>query len=261
MNDRAGEAVMVHKVREDYPVAEEGAASGCRRVRDLPESLQPRELMERFGAAAVADDVLLAVILRGGVRDRNVLELARDLLTRYGGSLAALGDAPVGELMRNRGIGKVKAQVLKAALELSRRGTRAEPDRGLRLNEPSAVANLLRETLVVGDQEDFWVVPLDVRNRLKQRPVHVSRGLLDASLVHPREVFREAIRVAAAAVIVAHTHPSGDPSPSAEDLRITRELVRAGAVVDIRVLDHVVLGRGGAYVSLREAGLVAFDPP
>jgi DNA repair protein RadC len=114
------------------------------------------------------------------------------------------------------------------------------------------------------DTEHFWVLHLNAKNQLRARPLCVTRGLLDASLVHPREVFRSAISGATAAVVLAHNHPSGDPQPSAEDIRITRQMVEAGRIIDIKVLDHVVIGRPGggrdqAFVSLREAGLVSFD--
>jgi DNA repair protein RadC len=234
---------------------------GGARVRDMPEQLRPREIVERLGIEHVADDVLLAVILRSGVRGVNVLELARRLLNTYG-SLTGLAGSSVNELAAERGLGRVKAQVLMAALALGRRlGEEQAPARNP-VKTPDDVVRVLKDRVRHLDHEVFWVLLLDGKNNLRGRPVDVSRGLLDASLVHPREVFREAIRSATAAVVVAHNHPSGDPSPSAEDIRITRQLVEAGKVVDIRVLDHVVVGRAGpgepGYRSLREAGLVTF---
>ena len=232
------------------------------RVKDVPERLRPREEIERLGVEHVSDAVLVAVILRSGVAGMNVIELASHLIRRYG-SLTALAKAPVHELAGIRGVGRVKGQVLKAALELGRRLTQETMPRRAAIRSPGEAAEILREEARTLDRESFWIMMLDAKNRLKARPQDVTNGLLDASLVHPREVFREAIRCASAAVIVAHNHPSGDPSPSAEDVRITRQLVQAGRVIGIPVLDHVILGAraggGGAeFFSMREAGVVEF---
>jgi DNA repair protein RadC len=234
----------------------------ARRVCDLPASLRPREEIERAGVENVSHAVLLAVILRSGVARMNVVDLAQGLLQRYR-SLAALGAAPAAELAEVRGIGKVKAQILKAALELGRRlGQEALPPR-VQVRTPEDVERVLGQEAQKAEREVFWALHLDAKNRLKGRPCDVSRGLVDASPVHPREVFREAIRTATSAVVLAHNHPSGDPTPSAEDVRVTRQLVEAGRILDIRVLDHVVLGkreqgRSRGYLSMREEGIVNF---
>lgn len=232
------------------------------RVRDMPMQIRPREAVAQFGVENVGDDVLLALLLRMGVKGINVVDLARLLIRRYG-SLTAMAETSVPDLARVHGVGTVKAQILKAALELGRRiGAESKPDR-IRISTPGDVYALLHHRAATLGREVFWVLLLDAKNALKSQPVDVTCGILDASLVHPREVFREAVRSAAAAVVLAHNHPSGDPSPSAEDLRITRQLVEAGGVVDIKVLDHVILGRCGTagkdgYLSLRESGLVQF---
>lgn len=233
------------------------------RVLDMPARQRPREELERLGAANVPDAALVAILLRSGVRGVNVVDLADSLLTHYG-SLAGLASATVEELMHIKGLGRVKAQVLVAALEIARRVQEAALPVNLRVRTPEDVWRLLEPRLPALDTEVFWVLHLDTKNRLKGPPVEVTRGLLDASLVHPREVFRRAIRAAVSAVVLAHNHPSGDPSPSAEDVRITRQLVEAGRVVDIKVLDHVVVGRcpqdgQRPFVSLREEGMVNFD--
>jgi DNA repair protein RadC len=218
--------------------------------------------MTRLGAQHVSDDVLLAVLLRSGVRGTNVVDLARRLLKRFG-SLTGMARASADELAAERGMGPVKAQVLSAALEIARRlGEEATPERPA-IRTPADVERLLRDEVRALDAEMFWVLLLDTKNRLKTPPVGVTKGLVDASLVHPREVFRPAIRAAAAAVVLAHNHPSGDPTPSAEDIRITRQLVDAGRLMDIRVLDHVILGRPGTgggtgCLSLRESGVAPF---
>ncbi|MCX6996289.1 MAG: DNA repair protein RadC [Kiritimatiellaeota bacterium] len=231
------------------------------RVRDLPAQERPRELMTRVGAANLPDAALLALILRGGIRGVSVVDLARDLLKQYG-SLTALAETSVDDLKRIKGIGPVKAQVLKAALELARRMRDEQVERAP-VRTPEDVAGLLRAEARDKPHELFWVLPLDNKHHLKRSPVIITSGLADASLAHPREVFCEAIRCYASAVVLVHNHPSGDPTPSPEDIRLTRELVAAGKIVGIRVLDHVILGRPGTvggreYCSVRESGLVEF---
>lgn len=226
--------------------------------------LRPREELDRLGVEHVSDAVLLAVLLRSGTRGVNVMQLASDLLHAYG-SLTAVAAAGVEELAGAvRGLGPVKARELKAALELGRRAFDECLPEGTQIRTPEDAVRVLRGHAHALDREIFWVLRLDAKHRIKGRPEDITRGLLDASLVHPREVFREAIRMAAAAVVLAHNHPSGDPSPSAEDIRITRQLIEAGRVVDIRVLDHVIVGRAMAgrekgFISMREEGIVAFD--
>jgi DNA repair protein RadC len=237
----------------------------AQRIRDLPVSQMPREELDRLGVEQAPDAALLAVILRGGVKGNNVLDLAQALLRAYP-TWTEMGDASIEELRSRkfRGLGKVKSQVLAAALEIARRYNAEAPPRKTRVRSPSDVA------MVVGDEvrrlncETFWVLLLDAKNGLSGRPTAISRGLLDSCLVHPREVFKEAIRRGAAAIVLAHNHPSGDPTPSAEDVRITRQLVDAGRVVDIRVLDHVVLGKPAdsgapAVLSMRESGVISFS--
>ena len=232
------------------------------RVRDIPERLRPREEMARLGVENVSDDVLLAIILRSGVRGMNVVDLSRHLLTAFG-SLGDLALASSEELKSAvRGIGDVKAQVLMAALELARRLNEEAVPQRFCIKSPEDVARLLRDKARTLETEVFWVLHLDAKNRLKGTPVDITRGLLDASLVHPREVFRAAIRSATAAAVLAHNHPSGDPVPSSEDIRITRQMVEAGKIVGIKILDHVVLGResksGRSFLSMKEEGLASF---
>ncbi len=233
------------------------------RVCDIPSRNRPREQLERVGPSNVSDEVLIAILLRAGVKGMNVVDLAQYLLMQYQ-SLTAISKASMDELAAIRGMGRVKAQILKAALELARRlSEETTPDQP-RVSTPSEAARILRERARSMEEEVFWVLLLDTRNRLKRTPVEVTRGLINASLVHPREVFKEAIRNTCSAVILAHNHPSGDPSPSPEDLQITRQLIAAGKIIEIDVLDHVILGRqrelnGTDFISLRESGLVAFS--
>lgn len=238
-----------------------GSGSLCR-VRDMPEQLRPREAVERFGIENVNDDVLLALLLRTGTRGNNVVDLSRGLIRKYG-SLTAMSETSVSDLRQVNGIGTIKAQILKAALELGRRIGKETQAVRIKITTPGDIYALLRHRALTLEREVFWVLLLDAKNMLKCQPIDVTAGILDASLVHPREVFREAVRSAAAAVVLAHNHPSGDPAPSSEDLKITRQLVEAGGVVDIKVLDHVIVGRSGGvhkdgYLSMREAGLVKF---
>ena len=232
------------------------------RICDLPQRERPRELMERVGAEQVSDAVLLSILLRSGVPGASALQVGQALLERYG-TLFRLTQASVIELASLKGMGPVRAQVVKAALELGRRLAEEGEARPEKVSEPEAAAGVLRRKIKFREEESFWVLLLDTRNCLKQPPVEVTRGILDASLVHPREVFREAVRSAAAAVIVGHNHPSGDTTPSAEDLRITRQLIESSKIVDIPLLDHIIIGNAKsmqeqAWLSLREQGLLAF---
>jgi len=232
------------------------------RIHDMPERIRPREETERVGVENVSDDVLLALLLRAGIKGLNVVDLSRGLITRYG-SLTSLAAASVDELAQIRGVGPINAQIIKAALELGARLNAEAMPRTQKVRTPQDVMRLLGDKAQKLERETFWALLLDNKNVLKCRPVDVSVGLLNVSLVHPREVFVEAIRSASAAIVLAHNHPSGDPTPSAEDIRITKQLVEAGKIVDIKVMDHVIIGRrdGGGhdrYVSMREEGLIEF---
>jgi DNA repair protein RadC len=247
-----GHQDQVYKIRDAGP-----------RVLDIPQRQRPREIFDRVGPEKVEDDVLVALVLRSGVAGMSVVELAKRLLQHYG-SLTALSQASVSELAEMPGMGKVKAQVLKAALELAKRLSQESVPDKVTVSTPGEAAGLLRDEARSREEEAFWVLALDAKNRLKRPPFEISQGILDASLIHPREVFKEAIRSSSAAIVLAHNHPSGDPQPSAEDIRVTRQIVEAGKIVDIDVLDHVILGRRKRdgetdYFSMREAGLVNFE--
>jgi len=237
----------------------------ARRIHDMPAHFRPREMFDRFGEKQIPDEVLLAILLRTGSAGMNALDLARQMLLEYT-SLTGLARAPATELAANprlKGLGPAKAQLLKAALELARRLSNENVRDKPSITTPADAAAILREEARVLEYEVFWILLLDTKNRLMGMPREISRGVLDASLVHPREVFRGAIQNGAASVIALHNHPSGDPSPSAEDVRITRQLVETGCLVDIPMLDHIVLGRRrnglkDDFVSLRESGLVDF---
>lgn len=232
------------------------------RIKDLPGHRRPRELALDEGVDRAPDEVLVAILLRAGIPGHSVIDLAREILDRHHGSLERLAQAGQEELCAINGIGPVKALELRAAFELGRRAARKETALLPLIREPAHVLDLLQPQTAHLDQEAIWVLPLDQKYRLRRSPVEVTKGILNASLSHPREVFREAIRMAAAAVIVVHNHPSGDPTPSAEDLQTTRQLVETGKIVGIQLLDHIVIGGNrpapAPFVSLRDSGLVDF---
>jgi DNA repair protein RadC len=223
--------------------------------------MRPREEFLRSGARNVPLDVLLAIILRTGVPGMNVSELARFLLQRFRG-IDRLCETSYEHLrsLNIKGLGPVKCMELAAALELGRRAMEEQKARDHRkddppLRDPESVYRLLAPLARGLRQEVFWVLLLNTKSRLIGQPIETSRGMLDTSPVHPREVFTQAIRYSAASVILAHNHPSGDPSPSKEDLDITRRLVEAARIIGIRVVDHLIVGTPSpaslGFISLR----------
>lgn len=224
-------------------------------IRDLAAEDRPRERLVQVGAQAVSTGELLAIILRTGARGESVLRLAERLLVEFG-SLPGISRASITELTRVHGIGEAKAVEIKAALEIGRRLVSSAPEERPRVTSPADAANLLKSEMMFLEQEHLRVVLLDTRNRVLRMPT-IYVGSLNSSVVRVGELFRAAIRENAAALIVAHNHPSGDPSPSPEDIRVTRQIVEAGKLLDIDVLDHIVIGRP-SFVSLKERGL-GFD--
>jgi DNA repair protein RadC len=214
---------------------------------DAPE--RPRERLLAHGAAALTNADLLALLLRTGARGRGSAQLARQLAAN---GLEALAQCAPGELAAIAGIGPAKAASVLAALELGRRLAAKPLQRGDRIGSPEDVHRHFHARLRDAKAEEFHIVLLDARHRVL-RSVLTSQGTLTASLVHPREVFRPALREAAAALVLVHNHPSGDPTPSREDRELTRRLARAGALLGIPVLDHVIVADRG-YASLREHG-------
>lgn len=213
-----------------------------------PDDL-PRERLERDGPYALTDSELIALVLRTGDARRDASEIAQGLLRRFAG-LRGLAGEPAAALLDEGGLGPVKIASLIAAFELGRRSLAKSLTRGQRIQSPLDVQRHFHPRLREWRRESFHVVLLDGRHRLIDVET-VSLGTLTASLVHPREVFREAIRRAAAAMLLVHNHPSGDPSPSAEDRAVTRRLEQAGELLGIRVLDHVIVAEDG-YFSFRE---------
>jgi len=222
-----------------------------RRVTDLPEEDRPRERLARQGAPALSNRELLALVLGNGSSRSSVLDMAEELL-RDG--LRGLAGRSFPELLGESGLGRAKASRVLAALELGSRVAAEGGPSAPSFRTPEETSRYLLPRYASRPTETFGLLALDVRQRLKREAV-VSSGCLTSSLVHPREVFQEAIAARAAALVLFHNHPSGDPEPSAEDLALTRRLVSAGALLGIQVLDHLVLG-AGRYVSLKERGVV-----
>ncbi len=225
-------------------------------IKEMPEGERPRERLQHYGAQALSTAELLAIILRTGVGGANVIHLAEHLLSHFDG-LPGIAQATFEELCQVKGIGPAKVTQIKAALELGRRLLVASPESKPVIHSPMDVANLIGSEMAFLPQEEFWVLHLDVKNRV-WRVQRLYRGSLTQARVRVGEVFREAIRSNAAAIIVAHNHPSGDPTPSPQDVALTRMLVDAGKLLEIPVLDHVIIGMG-RWVSLKERGL-GFPP-
>lgn len=223
-------------------------------MRDLPVAERPRERLLRYGADKLSGEELLAVLISRGTSGVPVRDIAHELLVRFG-SVAAIADATVEELKQISGIGTAKACQIKAAFELARRfQENAAPNNREVLTSPEAVVRLIKPRLTEKKKECFFTVLLDVRNRYI-RAEQVSVGSLDATIAHPREVFDPAVHDHAPSIIVVHNHPSGDPTPSAEDISLTRRLIEAGKVLGIKLLDHIVIA-GEKFYSFRAQGLL-----
>jgi len=221
-------------------------------IKELPSGERPRERLQNYGPGALSTAELLAIILRTGIGGQNVLALATSLLARFHG-LSGLARASVSELCQEKGLGQAKACQLKAALELGRRMLISSPDDRPQVRSPAEAANLVLLEMAFLDQEHLRVILLDTKNYvLGVTTIYV--GNVNTALIRVSEVFREAIRTNAPQVIVVHNHPSGDPTPSPEDVHVTERIVSAGKLLDIDVLDHLIIGHQ-RYVSLKERGL------
>ena len=227
------------------------------RIKDLPGSERPRERLAQQGAEVLRNAELIAIILRTGLKGVSALQVAEHLLTRFV-TLDRLARASLSELRQTKGIGQDKAIALKSAFTLAQRMALEIGGDSPLLDSPERVANLLREENRFYQVEQFQVILVNTRRKLI-RVERISQGTLDTLLVHPREVFRLAISANAAALILVHNHPSGDPTPSEADIKVTRDLIRAGQLLKIEVLDHIILGRRTEerirdFVSLKELG-------
>ena len=220
-------------------------------IKELPSSERPRERLLEYGVGALSTAELLAIILRTGARDENVILLSQRILARFG-DLAGMVQASAAEMIREHGLGPAKVAQLKAALELGRRMLVESPDERAQIRSPADAANLVMTEMGLLEQEQLRVMLLDTKNRVLATKT-VYKGSLNTSLIRVGELFRDAIRANSASLIVLHNHPSGDPTPSPEDVAVTRQIVDAGKLLDVDVLDHLVIGRQ-RFVSLKERG-------
>lgn len=227
------------------------------RMKDMPSQERPRERLVAIGAENLKTSELLAILLRTGSRGVSAIDLGERLVHQFG-SLDKLARAPLADLQKVKGIGRDKAIALKAAFTLAQKMANELRHESPVLDRPEYIADLLREETRFDEVETFQILLLNARRRLI-RVEKISQGTLDTILVHPREVFKSAILANAAAIVLVHNHPSGDPTPSEADIRVTRDLIRAGQLLKIEVLDHVILGarthdRLKDFVSLRDMG-------
>jgi DNA repair protein RadC len=220
-------------------------------MKDLLPADRPREKLLRNGAAALGDNELVAVVVGSGTRGVDALDVANELLRRRGG-VHGLARAAVDDLAQVSGIGRARAAQLLAALELGRRTLTRGPGARVQLRSPRDAAAFLLPTFGARGVEQFGVVLLDSKHRVLRTTI-VASGTLNSTIVQPRDVFREAMLGAAASIVAFHNHPSGDPTPSPEDVELTRRLCAAGLLMGIEVVDHVVLG-DAKYCSLKEMG-------
>jgi len=222
-------------------------------IHDLPLSERPRERLQRFGVEALSAQEILSLILGRGIAGESVMVTAQRLLSQFG-SLKGIAGASVEELSQVKGIGLAKASQIKAAFELANRLEGSlEISRKPLVKKPENVVDLVRGRIKKKKKEHFLAILLDTRNQFI-KVAEISVGSLDSSLVHPREVFKEAISATAASVIFAHNHPSGDPTASEDDVKLTKRLAEAGEIVGIDVLDHIIIG-DRVYLSLKREGL------
>ncbi|PYK02402.1 MAG: hypothetical protein DME23_01625 [Verrucomicrobia bacterium] len=227
------------------------------RIKDMAAKDRPRERLAADGAEALSNADLVAILLRTGMKGYSAIHIAQQLLARFG-TLEELARASLDQLRQVKGVGRDKAIALKSAFTLAQRMARELHQETPVLDTPERIADLLREDNRLYDVEHFQAVLLNTRRKLI-RIEQISQGTLDTILVHPREVFKLAIAANASAVVLVHNHPSGDPTPSEADIKVTRDLIRAGHLLKIEVLDHVIIGKRTAerakdFLSLRELG-------
>ncbi|RNF40942.1 RadC family protein [Planococcus salinus] len=222
-------------------------------IRDVHMADRPRERLIAQGAISLSNQELIAILLRTGTKQESVLHLANSVLTHFE-QIQGLKDATIEEMTAIKGIGRAKAVQLMAAVELGRRLSSKQTDTKFTIRSPKDAASYLMADMTSLKQEHFVVLFLNIKNQVLHRQT-IFVGSLNASIVHPREIFREAVRRAAASIVVAHNHPSGNPAPSPEDIAVTKRLVEAGSIVGIELLDHIIIG-DHQFISLNEKGFM-----
>ncbi|MTI66699.1 MAG: JAB domain-containing protein [Firmicutes bacterium] len=223
-------------------------------IKDLPLDERPREKLYKKGVKSLSNSELLAIIIRTGNKNKSALEISQNLLTLDKEGLLYLNECSVDELTLIDGIGRCKAAQILSALELGKRSIKYRNIDTVKITSPSDVSNLLMDDMKNLKKEYFKVIMLNTKNKIISIE-DISIGSLNSSIVHPREVFKSAIKRSSASLILVHNHPSGDPEPSKEDINITKRLVECGKILGIKVLDHIILGNN-RYVSLKEEDVV-----
>ncbi len=227
------------------------------RMKDIPASERPYEKLEKYGSESLSNAELLAIIIRTGSQEETSVTLAQRLLSlgQDNDGILFLHNMSVQELRKTKGIGRVKALQIKAVMELSKRASASMINNGrMTIKSPIDVSALLMEDMRHLKKEVFKIILLNTKNHII-KVLNVSIGSLNSSIVHPREVFSEAVKAGCCGIILVHNHPSGDPEPSREDIETTQRLINAGSILGIKVLDHVVIG-DGRYISFKEQGLM-----
>jgi len=222
-------------------------------IKDLPTDERPREKLYKYGTKYLSNSELLAILIRTGSKAKTALEVSQNLLALDKMGLAYLSQCSVDELSTIEGIGKCKASQILAAIEIGKRIS-VHNNEVVKINSPLDVVNLLMEELKFKKREYFKIIMLNTKNVIITIE-NISIGSLNSSIVHPREVFKEAIKRSSASIILVHNHPSGDPTPSKEDISITNRLIECGEIIGIKVLDHIVIGYN-KYTSLKEMDII-----
>lgn len=221
------------------------------RIKDIPHDERPRERLIKFGPESLSNAELLAILLRTGTKDSNAINLAQNIISKNG--LDFLSNCTIEELSSIKGVGLAKAAQIKAAIELGKRLRGLRNSNKIKITSPRDVFNLIGEDMRYLKKEFLRIILLNTKNIVIDIK-DISIGSLNSSIVHPREVFNEAIRKSSSSIIICHNHPSGDPEPSMEDINITKRLFEVGKVVGIELLDHIIIG-DGCYISLKEKNL------
>ncbi|WIV10596.1 DNA repair protein RadC [Proteiniborus sp. MB09-C3] len=223
-------------------------------IKDLPEDERPREKLYKYGPKVLSNTELLAIIIRTGNRESTAIEISQKLLAGKKEGISFLIDANLQEIMKVKGIGQCKAAQILAAVELGKRVMSSTHKEKSRITSPTDIVDILMLDMIHLKKEHFKIVMLDTKNQVIGIE-DISIGSLNSSIVHPREVFKEAIVKSSASIILVHNHPSGDPAPSKEDIAITRRLAEGGEILGIKVLDHIIIGNN-RYISLKEKDII-----